>query len=89
VAADSLAPRRVGALAFPIVQRYVDRVVLVRDADIVRAQQSLWDLARIVAEPGGAAAVAALLSGEYTPERGEKVGVVISGANSTAVDFGA
>jgi threonine dehydratase len=89
VAADSLAPRRVGELAFPIVRRYVDRVVLVRDADIVRAQQSLWDVARIVAEPGGAAAVAALLSGEYAPERGEKVGVVISGANSTAVDFGA
>jgi threonine dehydratase len=61
----------------------------VHDADIVRAQQSLWDVARIVAEPGGAAALAALLSGECTPERGERVGVVISGANSTVVDFGA
>jgi threonine dehydratase len=89
VAADSLAPRRVGELAFPILERYVDRVVLVHDADIVRAQQSLWDVARIVAEPGGAAALAALLSGECTPERGERVGVVISGANSTVVDFGA
>jgi threonine dehydratase len=89
VAADSLAPRRVGELAFPILQRYVDRVVLVRDADIVRAQQSLWEVARIVAEPGGAAAFAGLLSGEYAPERGERIGVVVSGANTVAVQFGA
>jgi threonine dehydratase len=89
VAADSLAPRRVGALAFPIVQRYVDRVLLVRDEEIVRAQQSLWDVARIVAEPGGAAALAALVSGACVPERGERIAVVISGANSTAVEFGA
>ena len=89
VAANSLASRRVGELAFPIARRYVDRVVLVRDADIVRAQHSLWDVARIVAEPGGATALAALLSGEYAPEPGEKVGVVISGANTTVVDFGA
>jgi threonine dehydratase len=87
IAADSLAPRRVGTIALSIVQRYVDRVVLVRDEDIARAQRSLWETVRIVAEPGGAAAFAALLSSAYVPEPGERVGVVISGGNSTAVQF--
>jgi threonine dehydratase len=88
VAADSLAPRRVGELMFPIAQADVERVVLVADEAIGRAQQALWDGARIVAEPGGAAAFAALLSGAYQPADGERVGVMISGANTTAVDFG-
>lgn len=87
VAADSLAPRRVGELMFPIAQRYVSRVVLVTDDAIRHAQQALWNAARIVAEPGGAAALAALLSGRYRPERGERVGVLVSGGNTTAVDF--
>jgi threonine dehydratase len=43
---------------------------------------------RLVAEPGGAAALAGLISGGYVPARGERVGVIISGANTTAVDFG-
>ena len=73
---------------FPIAQAYVDRVVLVGDAAIRAAQQALWSAARIVAEPGGAAALAALLDGGYTPAAGERVGVVISGGNTTAVDFG-
>jgi threonine dehydratase len=88
IAADSLAPRRVGEQVFPIAQRYVDHVVLVPDEAIRRAQEALWDGVRIVAEPGGAAAFAALLSGRYRPEAGERVGVVISGGNTTAVDFG-
>jgi threonine dehydratase len=88
IAADSLAPRRVGELMFPIAQAYVARVVLVSDAAIRQAQHALWRTARIVAEPGGAAALAALLSGAYVPAPGERVGVVISGGNSTAVDFG-
>jgi threonine dehydratase len=83
IAADSLAPRRVGALMFPIAQEYVDRVVLVSDASIRAAQNALWDGARVLAEPGGAAAFAALHSGGYTPASGERVGVVISGGNST------
>jgi len=87
IAADSLAPRRVGERVFPIVQRYVDRVVLVADDAIRNAQEMLWNSARIVAEPGGAAAFAALISGRYQPQRGERVGVVVSGANTTAVDF--
>jgi threonine dehydratase len=88
IAADSLAPRRVGELMFPLARAYVDRVVLVGDAAIRHAQEALWGAARVVAEPGGAAALAALLAGGYAPAPGERVGVVLSGANTTAVEFG-
>ena len=73
---------------FPIARAHVARVLLVSDDAIRRAQNALWSTVRIVAEPGGAAAFAALLSGAYTPAAGERVGVVVSGGNSTAVDFG-
>jgi threonine dehydratase len=88
VAADSLAPKRVGSLMFPIAQKHVERVVLVPDEAIVAAQQKLWDVLRVVAEPGGAAAFAALMSGGYRPREGERVGVLVCGGNSTAVSFG-
>ena len=88
IAADSLAPRRVGELMFPIARAHVARVALVSDEAIRRAQEVLWSAVRIVAEPGGAAAFAALLSGAYVPAAGERVGVVVCGGNSTAVDFG-
>ncbi len=87
IAADSLAPRRVGELMFPYAQRYVDRVVLVTDDAIRTAQERLFHALTIVAEPGGAAAFAALLSRGYVPEPGERVCVVVSGGNSAAVDF--
>jgi threonine dehydratase len=87
IAADSLAPRRVGELMFPLAQKYVERVVLVEDDAIRHAQRLLWDRLRIVAEPGGAAAFAALLSRNYVPEAGERVGVLVCGGNTTAVDF--
>jgi threonine dehydratase len=67
--------------------RHVERVVLVDDAQIRAAQEALWDTLRIVAEPGGAAALAALLSGRYTLRKEERIGVVISGGNTVAVDF--
>jgi threonine dehydratase len=82
IAADSLAPRRIGELVFPIAKRYVSEVVLVSDDDIRDAQRTLWDRARIVAEPGGATAYAALLSKKYVPKTGERVGVVVSGGNT-------
>ena len=82
IAADSLAPRRVGELMFPIARRYVDRVLLVDDDDIIRAQDVLWDVFRLVVEPGGAAAFAALLSGQYTPAGDEHVVVVLCGGNA-------
>lgn len=87
IAADSLAPKRVGELMFPIAQRFVDRVVLVPDEAIQAAQATLWKVLRIVAEPGGAAAFAALLSGGYQAQPGERVGVLVCGGNTTAVDF--
>ena len=89
VAADSLAPRRVGALMFPIARAYVSEVLLVSDEAIVQARAALWSTLRVVAEPGGAAAFAALLSGRYRPARSERVGVLICGANTTAVNFDA
>ncbi len=87
VAADSLAPKRVGELMFPIAQAHIDRVVLVSDHAIRMAQKMLWESLRLVAEPGGCAAFAAILSGAYQPAEGERVGVVVSGANTTAVSF--
>lgn len=87
IAADSLAPRRVGELMFPIAQRYLEAVALVADDAIAEAQRALWRSLRIVSEPGGAAAFAALLSRRYVPETGERVGVLVCGANTTAVDF--
>jgi threonine dehydratase len=89
VAADSLAPRRVGELMFPIAQAHIERVVLVTDDAILRAQRMLWEGLRLVAEPGGCTAFAAILSGAYRPAEGERVGVVVSGANTTAVSFAA
>jgi threonine dehydratase len=87
IAADSLAPKRVGELMFPLAQRFVERVVLVRDEAIQQAQAALWDVLRLATEPGGAAAFAALLSGSYRPVAGERVGVLLCGANTTAVQF--
>jgi threonine dehydratase len=82
IAADSLAPRRVGTLTFPIAQQHVDRVLLVEDDDIVRAQDVLWNVFRLVVEPGGAAAFAAILSRRYVPAADEHVVVVLCGANT-------
>jgi threonine dehydratase len=88
VAADSLAPRRVGQLMFPFAQKYVERVVLVEDDAIRHSQSELWRVMRVASEAGGAAAMAALLSGAYQPANGERVGVVLCGANTDAVKFG-
>ena len=81
VAADALAPRRVGELVFPITRAYVADVVLVDDAAILAAQRALWQAARIAAEPAASVGIAALLTGAYKPAPGEHVTVVISGAN--------
>jgi len=88
VAVDSLAPRQVGELTYAIVSARARGVVLVADDAILEAQRLLWERLRIVAEPGGVTALAAVLSGRYRPEPGEHLGVVVSGANTTAVDFG-
>jgi len=87
IAADSLAPRRVGELMFPIARESVERIVLVTDEAIRAAQGAIWETLRVVAEPGGCAAFAALLSGRYRSGPDEHVGVVLSGGNTTAVTF--
>ena len=87
IAADSLAPRQVGQQMFPIAEKYVREVVLVTDEEIMDAQKKLWQSVRIVAEPGGAAAFAGLLSGRYKTKPGERVGVIVCGGNTNAVDF--
>jgi threonine dehydratase len=81
IAVDALAPRRVGDIVFPITQAYVEDVLLVDDDAIRGAQRMLWQTARIAAEPAAAVGVAALLTGAYQPAPGERVAVIISGAN--------
>ncbi|MGX5840215.1 threonine/serine dehydratase [Mesorhizobium sp. ArgA1] len=87
VAADSLAPKRVGEMMFPIAEAFVERSILVTDDAIIAAQKALWERVRIIAEPGGAAAFAALLSGRYTPAPGERVAVLLCGSNTDPAKF--
>jgi len=72
---------------FSIARAHVAEVVLVSDDAIRQAQSALWSGLRLVTEPGGAAAFAALLTGRYRPSPGERVAVLLCGANTTAVDF--
>ena len=81
IAADLLGARNTGQLVFDIARANVDRVVLVPDDAIVTAQRLLWDRLRLAAEPGGAAALAALICGAYRPRADEKVGVLLCGGN--------
>jgi len=83
IAADALAPRRVGELVFPLTEAFVADVVLVADEAIRQAQQRLWQALRTIVEPAAAVGLAALLTGAYRPEPGETVAVVLSGANTS------
>ncbi|TPN62362.1 threonine/serine dehydratase [Mesorhizobium sp. B1-1-1] len=87
IAADSLAPKRVGEMMFPIAEAFVERSILVSDDDIVAAQKALWDRVRIISEPGGAAAFGAILSGRYAPAPGERLAVLVCGANANPAKF--
>ncbi len=87
VAADSLGARRVGELMFPIAQKFVAQSLLVADDQVVAAQKILWEKLRLIAEPGGATALAALISGVYKPHSGERVGVVLCGSNTDLAKF--
>ncbi len=82
VAMDSLGASEVGELAFTIATRHVERALLVTDDAIVGAQRALWEDLRLIAEPGGATALAALLSGAYRPAPGERVAVIVCGGNA-------
>jgi threonine dehydratase len=81
IGADALGARRIGDLVFPITAAYVEDAVLVSDDAIRQAQQALWQTARIAAEPAASVGIAALMTGAYKPAPGERVAVVISGAN--------
>ncbi|TPN49642.1 threonine/serine dehydratase [Mesorhizobium sp. B1-1-4] len=87
IAADSLAPKRVGEMMFPIAEAFVERSILVSDDEIVVAQKALWDRVRIISEPGGAAAFGAILSGRYAPAPGERLAVLVCGANANPAKF--
>jgi threonine dehydratase len=82
LAADSLGARQVGALSFAVARRHVAQAVLVPDAAILEAQRRLWSALRLVVEPGGAAALAALTSGAFAPPPGARVAVVVCGSNT-------
>ena len=81
IAADSLGVAQLGAAPWDVVHHYVHDAVVVEDEDIRAAQRAIWDGLRLVAEPGGAAALAALCTGAYRAEPGERVVVVVCGAN--------
>jgi len=87
LAADSLGAKRVGDLNFAIARKFVSQVVLVEDSAIAKAQRQLWADLSVIAEPGGAAAFAAIASGAYRPEPGERVGVLVCGANADLAAF--
>ena len=85
IATDSLGARRAGELMFPLARDHVRQVLLVPDSAIVEAQRALWKVLRLIVEPGAATAFAALLAHQYEPAAAERVGVVLCGANTTAV----
>lgn len=87
VAIDSLAPRRIGLHTYSVIERLGSGALLVDDHAITTTQRLLWDRLRLVVEPGGCAGLAALVSGVHVPGATEVVAVVLSGANTTAVDF--
>jgi threonine dehydratase len=87
LAADSLGAKRVGELNFEIARKFVSQVVLVKDIAIAASQRWLWADLSVIAEPGGAAAFAAIASGAYRPEPNERVGVLVCGANADLKAF--
>jgi len=87
LAADSLGAKRVGELNYDIARKFVSRVVLVEDSAISEAQRRLWAELSVIAEPGGAAAFAAVASGAYRPEADERIGVLVCGANADLKAF--
>jgi len=87
IAADSLGAASVGQIMFEIAKQNIDQAILVDDIDIRTAQRWLWEKLRLVSEPGGATALAALLSSAYKPGPGEKIGIIVCGANTDPISF--
>jgi len=86
LAADSLGARSIGGLAFEAASLHVNASLVVSDSDIRNAQCSLWEHTRLIAEPGGATALAALTSGAYRPSPDERVAVLVCGGNTSPQD---
>jgi threonine dehydratase len=87
VAADALGARRIGSQGFEILSAPQVHSILVTDSAIVATRQRLWDQLQLAVEPAGATAAAALLSGAYVPQPGERVAVIICGANTDPSDL--
>lgn len=87
IAADALGATCIGEIAFGLAEEFVDQSCLVTDEAIAGAQRYLWQAARIIAEPGGATALSAILAGAYRPAPGERVVVVVCGGNADLKDF--
>jgi threonine dehydratase len=88
IAADALGATRIGAPNFEVARRVVRDSVLVSDADVKRAQRLLWDELRIMSEPAGATGLAALIAGAYRPQPGERVALLVCGANADPASLG-
>ncbi len=82
IAADALGASLIGSPNFEIAQKLVREAILVTDEAVRAAQRALWDELRIIAEPSGATSLAALMSGVYKPAAGERLGILICGANT-------
>ncbi len=82
ISASGLGASSIGALPLEIIRAHVAENVVISDADVYEAQRRLWSATRIVGEPGGVTALAALTSGAYRPAPDERVGVLICGGNA-------
>ena len=81
IAANALGAKQVGRICYDLAQRTATKTVNVGDDSILNAQILLWEKLRQLVEPAGAAALAALISGAYVPQKGERVAVLLCGAN--------
>ncbi len=87
IAANALGARKIGDLCFELAQTQGIQSITVTDDSIAQAQMALWEKLRILTEPAGATALAALLSGAYVPAKGERVAVLLCGANPAPAPF--
>lgn len=87
IAADSLGAQSLGKLSFEICQKHLHRAITVPDSAILETQKAIWQKLQIITEPGGATALSALVHGAYIPEPGERIGVLLCGANAESGVF--
>ena len=82
IAASSLGGPRLGVMSYEVARAHVDRAIVLPDTAVFDAAQRLWEATRLIGEPGSAVALAALTSGAYVPEPGERVCVLLCGGNA-------